>query len=81
MPRTASRQQPRCAAGWASELFTAVACAMAIGIVGFVSACGGDGGNDSDPVRCLSAAASKTADDINSVAIEVGDSSVDAIAD
>ena len=70
MPRTASRQQPRWAAGRASELFTAVACAMAIGIVGFVSACG-DGGNDADPVKSLSAPASEIADDLNEAAIDV----------
>ena len=41
MPRTASRQQPRRTAGLASRLLTAVACAMTMGILGFVSVRGG----------------------------------------
>ncbi|MYA41771.1 MAG: hypothetical protein F4Z31_08485 [Gemmatimonadetes bacterium] len=50
MPRTARDYQPRWAAGRASRLLTAVACAMPMGIVGFVSVCG----NDADPVKSLS---------------------------
>lgn len=46
MPRTARDHQPRWAAGRASRLLTAAACAMPLGIVGFVSVRGGDGDND-----------------------------------
>ena len=81
MPRAASRQQPRWAAGGASRLLAAVACAMALGSVGLVSACGGHGGDGADPVRSLSAPASEIADDLNEAAADVGDSSLDAIAD
>lgn len=61
MPRPASPRQPRWATGRVSRLLMAVACAMAMGVVGLVSACGG---NDADPVKSLSAAASEIADDL-----------------
>ena len=54
---------------------------MAMGIVGLVSACDGYGGDGADPVRSLSAPASEIADDLNEAAIDVDDSSLDAIAD
>ena len=53
--------------GPASRLRTAVACAMTMGIVGFVSACG----KDADPVKSLAAAASEIAGDLNEAAIDV----------
>ena len=51
MPSTASRQQPRWAASRASRLLTAAACAVTMGIVGFVNTFGGDRGNGADPAR------------------------------
>ena len=52
-----------------------------MGIVGLMSACGRDGSDGADPVRSLSAPASEIADDLNEAAADVGDSSLDAIAD
>lgn len=50
---------------------------MPTGIVGFVSVCGGD---DADPVKSLSTFARAIADGLSEAAIDVGDSSLDAIA-
>ena len=64
--------------GRVSRLLTAVACAMAMGVVGLVSVCGGD---DADPATSLSAPGSERADDFNEAVIDVDYSSLDAIAD
>ena len=79
-----SNRQPPAAAmgcGRVSRLLTAVVCVMAMGIVGLVSACGGHSGDGADPVKSLSAPASEIADDLDEAAADVGDSSLDAIAD
>ena len=54
-----------------------VAVALVVLIIGLVRACGGD----DDPVMSLSDAASEIADDLNDAAIDVGDASLDDIAD
>ena len=59
-----------------------VAVALVVLIVGLVRACGGDGGDvAADPVKSLSEAASEIADNLNEAAVDVGDSSLDDIAD
>ena len=55
-----------------------VAVALVALIVGLVRACGG---GDDDPVLSLANAASEIADDLNDAAVDVGDASLDAIAD
>ena len=50
-------------------------------VLGLLSACGDDGGSDDDPVASLSSAATEMADDLNDAAVDVGDSSLDDIAD
>ena len=58
----------------------ALAALLAL-VLGLLSACGdGDGGSD-DPAASLSSAATEIADDLGEAAIDVGDTSLDDIAD
>ncbi|MXZ66089.1 MAG: hypothetical protein F4Z00_11170 [Acidimicrobiaceae bacterium] len=49
-------------------------------LLSLLSACGGDNGGD-DPAKSLSSAATEIADDLNEAAVDVGDPTLDDLAD